>query len=333
MRNLLIVSGFISLLVSCDPGNDRKTAATSGDNSIACAPLQQKAAIIAYANWQSKKLRLQLVGKQVDVGKSDAEFEIIDAQLLLTKQDGSCVYSHVNIGELTRQLPKKSDKTTINKTKPLDLPIESLGVIEGNLNSIVAFEQMQLSEDAFLLVVYHRREVKWGLTEFYATLVTIDEQQMVVGDRVLIGRDAMQPPVYYGKFTTIKTDGITQLFLTRNGDGNFVSKVAYSRDSLGAYREVVRSKNQEDLPQINSNSKRNSKDNVLKECGPEGVQFTLSKHTCKNNTKPIVERKGSIGRAADGHFIDEYSVRCQGKPLSTKLYYVDAYHCHRQIAD
>ncbi len=333
IRYLLIVFLLILLMVGCDPGNDKKATTTSDNHPEACTPLRPTGGVIARATWLPHKLQFQLVGKRVGVGKSDGEFEIIDTQLLLTKKDGSCLISQTHIGELTRMLSDKIDETAINETNPLKLSIEPLGAIEGNINAVVAYEQTQLSENTFLLVVYHQLEVKWGLTEFYATLVTINKQQMITGDRVLVGRDAMQPPVYYGEFKTEKFDGVSRLVLTRIGDGSFDKRVVFKSDSLGAFREVISTQNHDDSTRNSSVPNANSIEQALKECGQEGVLYALSKPSCSDGAKPLIERKGSIGRAADGHFIDEYSVSCQGVPESTKLIYVDAYHCHRQSTE
>lgn len=248
--------------------------------------------------------------------------------LLLTKRPGACVLSSVSIGEFTRVL--SNDKGKKGRVDIDDLSIAALGKMEG-FNDSVAFEQTQLSEEISLLVVYLLRDVKWGLTERYATLVTIEKQQrMVVGERVLIGRDALQPPAYYGEFKLNINDSKPQLVLTRMGMGSFTKHVVFSTDAAGALRVTEQSRSQVNTPISKSAIDGSSIEEALQECGAEGARYALSARSCANGKNPFVERMGNVGNAMDGHIVDKYIVTCQGALAGTNSIYVDAYHCKRQ---
>lgn len=51
----------------------------STDVSGACASVSSKGVVIARANWHPYGLQFLVTGKRVDVGKSDDDFEIMDA--------------------------------------------------------------------------------------------------------------------------------------------------------------------------------------------------------------------------------------------------------------
>ncbi len=240
----MIVCGVV-LLIGCRSIATPDTSVPPVDEAVlqpASEPAESSAAsphpltspVVARSAWDKPGMELLVVGRSVGRGQSDFDFEVIEAQLLLTAAQSSRLLARVPLGKLTRRV------SGADQTQPadvLDLSIQPLGQME-RLDDAVAFERAALPDGSTLLLVYLMLDVNWGLTERYAVLVTIRGDMLVAGDRVRVGRDAMEPPTFFGTFRLSGTDRDDQpeLILKREGMGRLSKHSVFKLDAAGAFR-------------------------------------------------------------------------------------------------
>jgi len=286
--------------------------------------------IIARAELTEPDRELLVVGKLVGEGESDRRFEVIDAQLLLTSTTDACIIAAVPIGELTRFVSEAGKPKTPDI---LELAIQPLGEMEGFYEA-VAFERTSLPDGTTVLLVHLMRDVRFGLTERYAVPVTIQGDRLTAGDRVQTGRDAMEPPVYYGIFEVSNTrrDITPRLVLERNGMGRFPKRVEFALDAKGAL-QATEEPVEDPSPPVDA-EQRDGRDtaHALQVCGPQGAEQALTSETCPDGSNRGFERKGIAGAAEDGHIVDRYQVHCGSSEKQKETVYVDIYHCEDKSA-
>lgn len=142
---------------------------------------------------------LHIVGKPVRDVESDDTHAIIAARLLLSR--GACLLSQAPIGELSRAADDEM-REELGEVRP----------IGGHQENRFAVEYGRVGEHEVLLV-FVPLEVQWGLREYHVAPFTMVNDQLVAGDRVQSGRDAMGGEVYYGQ---AKVDG-GDLLILRHG--------------------------------------------------------------------------------------------------------------------
>ncbi|MFH1844612.1 MAG: hypothetical protein ABIF77_15535, partial [bacterium] len=204
--------------------------------SLASCDSLLKLPVVARATWDRPGTELLVVGDRVGEGESDYSFEVINAELLLIATEGPSLLARVPLGELTRVV---SDADQTSSTDILELSIQALGEME-QLDQAVAFEYASLPDTGHVLLVHLMRDVQWGLTERYAVIVTIRGNTLIAGDRVLVGRDALEHPVFYGVFELSETESDVSplLVLRREGMGHFSKRLVFQLDDTGAFRST-----------------------------------------------------------------------------------------------
>jgi hypothetical protein len=195
--------------------------------------------VIARAAWDKSGTELLVVGGRVGEGESDRRFEVIDAQLLLVAMKGPSLLAQAPLGELTRVVPETDQLTP---PEVLEISVRPLGEME-SFDHAVALERASIADVGTVLLVHLMRDVRWGLTERYAVLVTMRGETMVAGDRVLVGRDSLEEPMFFGTFEIGETEraGKLELVLTREGMGVFSKRIVFALDDTGAVRAVEKS--------------------------------------------------------------------------------------------
>jgi len=230
---------------------------------------------------------------------------------LVDVSDG-CVLSSVPLGDATRT---HSVRALGSKSR---VALRKLGEL-ANDNGIAAFERTELPSGSSVLVVRWDREVKSGQTDVYARIVTVHERRMVAGERFQIGRDAYQPPRFFGTFDKQTVHGAPVLILTQEGAGCEPARISFRQGADGAFRsDAPRTPRP---PSASTSGQLRAKISVpfddatdpksyIAGCGPGGAYRQLTSTPCSDGSPARVERIADSTIRSAGVALERYLVTC-----------------------
>jgi hypothetical protein len=266
-----------------------------------CDPIPSKTLLAEVAVEEHRKLLI--VGKRVRTVEAGGEYEVFDTELLLAR-DG-CLASRASIGEMSRAADPELRWEAAE--------LKALGSNEGNH---FAIERGRVGDDDVVLIFFPL-DVRWGLTEYHVAPFTMNGDQLVAGDRVQSGRDAMGGDVYYGQAQA--KDG--EVSILRHGPGQSHPPIILRSGGDGVLTAVLPAPAPPPAPVTEADRDGHDRAHAIRVCGPKGARKRLV-GSCDGS--PEVKREGSFGSGPDGHILDRYVVGCGGAEAKV---YVDIYHC------
>jgi hypothetical protein len=275
----------------------------------ACARVSRER-LLASARWKPG-LSVQVSGAHA---QAQGDYEVLHTDLHLVSAPQGCILASVELGQTT--LERASAPR--GPRRQHELRIAALGTA-GNENEIVALERADLYDGSYVLVARWIRDAAWGRSEYDARVISVRGRELIGGDRLPVGRSALNGPSYVGSFQMAAQNGRRMLTLSLEGIGCKTAVRHFEPDERSVFRgdalaeaSNVRLTQNEGasgtlhVPFEDAASPKAS----LRGCGHGEALFILRDTPCSDGTQASVERQPDSTIDVGGFALERYLVTC-----------------------